>query len=155
MNNIPEKRKYERYDTEVKIYFHVSFDIKTVVKFVVIGKDKKTAQLKKYPAVSKNVSVEGLCFVAAKNLEKGDILYLEVFLPKQKNPILMEGEVRWSLASATAKGKFDTGVRIATIDGRTVADTIYQDDTYHIAWSAVLESVFGNFRRFAEKRLKP
>ena len=69
-------------------------------------------------------------------------------------PIPMEGEVRWSQPSSK-KGCFDTGLRIATVDGKTVSDTIYTDETYHITWSAVLESVFGNFRKFAQNQKNP
>ena len=152
-NPIQEKRQYQRYDTEIKVYFRVSFDIETIVKFMVIGKGKKKTRPKKYSALSKNVSVNGLCFNSDKKLNKGDILFLEVFLPKQKNPISMEGEVRWSQPSGK-KGRFDTGLRIATVDGKTVSDTIYTDETYHITWSAILESVFGNFRKFAQKQKK-
>lgn len=150
-----EKRKYERYATEVDVYFRVSFDIKTIVKFMVVGKDKRQEHHKKYLALSKNVSAEGLCFCAEKKLEKGDILRIEVYLPDQKNPIPMEGEVRWSMPTADASGKFNTGVRIATVNNQSVVNSIHQDDETRIVWSAVLESVFGNFRKFAQKNLKP
>ena len=150
----PEKRKFERYDTEIKIYFQVSFNIKTVVKFIVVGKDKKKTHPKKHLALSKNVSAEGLCFSSVKKLEKGDVLYIEIYLPKQKRPILMEGEVRWSRPVAGTKNKFDTGVHVATVSGKSVSDSIFHDEKNRVVWSAVLESVFGNFRKFAQQNLK-
>lgn len=155
MDKVPvEKRKFERYDTEVKIYFYVSFDIKTIVKFIVVGKDKKKTPDKKYLAFSKNVSAEGLCFTSDKKLKKGNILSIEIYLPKQENPILMEGEVRWSQLVTGATNKFDTGVCVATVKGKSVSDSIYRDEKNRIVWSAVLESVFGNFRKFAQQQLK-
>lgn len=149
-----EKRKYKRYDTEVEVYFRVSFDIKTVVKFMVVGKDKRQEYHKKYSALSKNVSAEGLCFCSEKKLGKGDILKLEVYLPDHKHPILMEGEVRWSMPAAESKDGFNTGVRIATVKKQSVVDTICKDEETGVVWSAVLESVFGNFRKFAQDKLQ-
>jgi len=150
-----EKRKYERFDTEVKIYFKVAYDLKTRVEYQILDEDKKEVSPAKYEAVSKNVSAEGLCFVSNQKLEKGDCLLLEVFLPKQKEPIPMKGEVAWCWSSAistSSENKFDTGVKLLKVDGKSVAESVYRDQEYGVVWSAVLEAVFGNFRIFAQKR---
>lgn len=151
-----ERRKYERYDTEAKIYFHVNFDIKTKVKFQLLDKDIERALSKKYSALSRNISAEGLRFSSDKKLKKGNSLYLELYLPKQKKPIPMTGEVRWSraaLGGAKKKYGFDSGVKLITISGRSVSSSIYYDKDHKVVWSVVLDSVFGNFRRLM-RRLK-
>ena len=89
-----ENRKYSRYDTEVKIYFHVAYDIKTKVRFRLIDKAHHPAS-PQYAAISKNVSAEGICFTSQKKLQKGDLLFLEVFIPDGRDAIPMHGEVRW------------------------------------------------------------
>ena len=161
---VKEKRKYERYDTYAKIYFHVTYDIATKVKFRVIDKVKNKALTKKYEALSKNVSAEGLCFSSAKQLNKGDILYMEVYLPvpedkktplpkKFKKPILMEGEVRWSQASKKQKKEtfYDTGVKLITVNGKAVDESVFLDAINKVVWSVVLESIFGKFKITADK----
>jgi len=152
-----DKRKYERFDTEVKIYFQVSYDLKTRVEYQILDKDKKETASAKYEAVSRNVSAEGLCFTSDKNLEKGELLFLEIYLPKQKEAIPMKGEVVWCRPDSLAKkneGKFDTGVRLIMVDGKSVPESIYRDKEHGVVWSAVLDAVFGNFRIFAQKRNK-
>ena len=147
-----ERRKYERFDTEVKIYFHVDYDIETTVKFQVVDKKKAKASSPKYSALSKNVSAEGLCFTSEKELREYDILLLEVYLPDEKNPILMEGEVRWSQPiSSNETNKFNAGVKLITVNGRSVAESIYYDKANHVIWSIVLESILGSFKKFAQK----
>jgi hypothetical protein len=151
-----ERRKYERYDTEAKVYFRIVYEIKTRVKFQIVDKEERGGLSKKYPAVSKNISVEGLCFCSHKQLEKGDILYLEVYLPHRKQPICMEGKVRWSQPAASKHpegAEFDTGVKLISVEGKSVMASIYYDEANHVVWSAVLESIFGNFRKLAQKNI--
>lgn len=150
-----ERRKYARYETEAKIYFRVTYDIKTKVKFQVIDKEKDKILPPRYSAMSQNVSVEGLCFTSTKNLAQGNILYIEVYLPGRKDPVCTEGEVRWSRATSPdqkMKDKFNTGVKLLRINGCPVAESIYHDQVNRVAWSAVLESIFGSFKMFAASR---
>ena len=147
-----ERRKYERFDTEVKIYFHVDYDIETTVKFQVVDKKKAKASSTKYSALSRNISAEGLCFTSEKKLEERDSLILEVYLPDEKDPIPMEGEVRWSQPiSPNETNKFNTGVKLITVNGKSVATSVYYDKANHVIWSIVLESVLGSFKKFAQK----
>jgi hypothetical protein len=147
-----EKRKYVRYDTELKIYFKVDYSLKTKVEFQILDRRNSYAILsKKYPAVSKNVNVEGLCFTSEKKLKRGDFLYLEVYLPKAKSPIIMEGKVRWSGLSPGKKNKFDTGVKLNFVEGRLVKKSIYYDKENRVFWSVVLETVFSTFKKLTQK----
>ena len=149
-----ERRKYARYDTEAKIYFRVNYDLKTKVKFQVLRDGKKKHLSRKYLALSRDVSAEGLGFSANKRLTKGDFLYLEVYLPKKKKPVHMRGEVRWARPAFRPRKysyKFDTGVKLMAVSGEPVAKSIYFDKKNKVIWSGVLDSVFGNFRKIIQK----
>ena len=155
MKKRDERRKYDRYDTEMRILIEVTYDVRTKVKFQIIDKKAKT-QSPQYSAVSRDLSVEGVGLLTEKELKPGDLLYLEVYLPESHEPIRMEGEVRWSESIKEGeKNKFAVGVLLSTVNGGTVAPTIYYDKSYHIVWSAVLEAVLGSFRLFAQKKNKP
>jgi Tfp pilus assembly protein PilZ len=149
-----ERRKYERYATETKVYFRVVYEIKTKVEFQIVYEGKGNGLSQKYSAISKNVSVEGLCFASNKQLQKGDALYLEVYLPQRKQPIRMQGQVRWSQPISPEEKQihlFDTGVKLTNVEGKSVMASIYYDEANHIVWSVVLDSIFGNFRKLAQK----
>ena len=158
MNNPKEnKRKYERFDTEVKIFFQVNYDIKTIIKFQVIEEFHGKARAEKYSALSKNISAEGVCFVSQEELREGTMLDLEIYLPKASVPVLMVGQVRWSrkfLSEGKVVGCFETGVKVLTVNEKSIGSSIYYDDKNKVVWSAVLESVLGNFRVFAQGRNK-
>ena len=151
-----EKRKYYRHDTEMKIYFQVSYDIRTKVTFQVLDATKQKGISTKYSGLSKNISVEGISFVSKRKLEKGDILLLEVYAPNVEIPVLMDGEVRWShkiSQSPKHKDMFHTGVRLISLNGKSVADSIHYDCEYKVDWSIVLETIFGSFKEMV-KQLK-
>ena len=155
MNHPPEKRRYERYDTEIKLYFDLAFDVETKVRYQLLDKDHKKTLSKKYPALSKNISAEGLSFIAAQPLKKGDYLNLEIYLPKATRPVRMEGEVRWSKNAARGKqtaGAFQTGVLLKKVNGQPVHGTIHFDKEYNVNWSIALESVLGRFKDLAKER---
>lgn len=152
-----ERRRHPRYDAEMKVYFHVKYDIKTRVRFKVLKGDAEH----KYSGLCKNVSAEGLCFVARKRLTPGDLLLIEVYEPMLKTPAIMEAEVRWCRPSSGSKrkgGTFQTGVRVVMVNGRFVRDTIYMDKEYKVVWSDVLDSLFGDFaamiRKIREKKAR-
>jgi hypothetical protein len=111
--------------------------------------------ISKYPAISKNVSLEGLGFVASKPLSEGDLLILELYLPHERNPIHMEGKVCWSKPAEveiqSSKLRFETGVQLIKIEGQTVPETIYFDKEYKILWSKVLDSILGGYRLHVQK----
>jgi hypothetical protein len=151
-----ERRKYERYETKAKVYFRIIYEIETKIEFQIVTKKQEGESLsQKYSAISKNVSVEGLCFASEKQLKKGDMLYLEVYLPRRKNPIHMQGQVRWSQVTSPQQqkeGKYDTGVKLISVEGKSVMASIHYDEANHLIWSVVLESIFGSFRRLIQNK---
>lgn len=150
-----ERRKYDRYETEIKIQFYVSFDMETRIDFRVKEKSTEKYSRQKYSAVSRNVSAEGLCFSSDRKLSQGDILALEVYLPAASEPITMGGEVKWSRrASQKTKEEelYDTGVMLITVNGEPVEKSIVVDNIHNVVWSSVLESIFGNFKHLVLKR---
>lgn len=149
-----EKRKYQRYITEMQVYFRVTYDIRTRLKFQVLDTNKEKRTSRKYSGISENINIEGLCFVSKKKLEKGDMLLLEVYAPNVKVPIQMEGKVRWSQKlpqEAKRRDMFHTGVKLILVSGKSVADSIYYDAKYKVAWSLVLEAVFRSFKAMIER----
>lgn len=145
-----ERRRHTRYDTDMKLYFRVKYDIKTRVRFAVID----GGVVHKYRGLCKNVSAEGLCFVSKKRLDKGDLLLIEVYEPIVKGPVIMEGKVRWCRQfpdDDRKKNMFHAGVLIISVNGTLVRDTIHIDREYKVAWSVVLESLFGNFSAMLRK----
>jgi len=153
-----ERRKYTRYETEVKIYFNVKYDMKTKVEFRLVKKvDHHKVRSKKYEALSKNISAEALCFTSDRKLDIDDILTLEIYVPRTNKPINMEGSVIWSNAINPEEEKdkmFDTAVRLISVDGQPVKDSIYHDKENNVIWSVVLESIFGSFKHAAKELYK-
>lgn len=148
------KRKYDRYDTEARIFFDIGYDLKTKVVFEIVDQDKLLKEHKKHSGVSYNISAQGLCFSSNQKLNLGDMLYLEVYIPNAKNPIFMDGEVRWSKKvsqESDSENVFYTGVAISTVDGTSVTDSIHYDLEYKVNWSIVLEAVFGSFQEMVKK----
>jgi hypothetical protein len=148
-----ERRKYTRYDTEAKIYFCAKYDIKTKIKFKIL--DDEGILARKNAAVSRNVSAEGISFSSNRKLKKGEILYLEIYLPSQKIPVTMTGKVKWShLSSGKPKGsyKFDTGIKLLMVEDKIVSKTIYFDKKHSVYWSVILEYVFGSFSKLVKNK---
>ena len=151
-----ERRRHERYETDVKVEFYVSFDLKTKVDFCVEENVRHGAISRKYSAISRNVSAEGIAFESTKDLNPGDRLYMEVYVPTSKAPIHMEGEVRWCQPMHDpVEGKkiifYDTGVRIFSVEGSSVEKSLFYDKENCIIWSVVLESIFGSFKQLTLK----
>ncbi len=145
-----ERRRHTRYDTEMKVYFDVKYDIKTRVKFAVIDGNV----VHKYSGLCENVSAEGLCFVSKKRLNKGDLLLMEVYEPSVKGPAIMAAQVRWCRQLPDDRRKthmFRAGVRIISVNGKLVHGTIRMDEEYKVVWSNLLDSLFGNFAAMIRK----
>ncbi len=145
-----EKRRFCRYDTDAKVQFYVTFDVHTWVEFQIVGHKPTVKSIKKYTGVSRNVNPEGLAFRSGKKLSKGDRLALFVKVPSSNKSIRMDGEVRWSKPIPGSKN-YDTGVRLTMVEGNSVERSIVIDAKYQVAWSIVLESIFGNFKHLMMK----
>ena len=146
------KRQYVRYETEAKVFFKVSYNVNTIIKFKLLDKIKKKIVSKSYSAMSKNVSAQGLCFTSDKKLNVGDRLLIEVQLPGGNIGVMMEGEVRWSREDTEDPQRLNTGVKLITVNGQDVDSSIHNDPAYNVTWSVVLESVLGNYRIFAQNK---
>ncbi len=145
--NNSEKRRHQRFETGVEVFFQVAYDLKTKVNFQKVEKDTGQVLNRKYSALSRNVSVEGICFTCGHRLNQGELLQLEILSAQNRKPIIMQGEVRWCEATRDDESKFDTGVKINTVNGEGVERTFHSDDTNQIVWSAVLQTVIGDFKR--------
>ena len=158
------KRKYKRYNTEAKIYFDFAYDLETKVKFELVDDKKSSKSKKKYLAVSRNISAEGLCFVSHKDVNLEDQLYLEVFLPSAVEPIHMTGKVKWCdpvsesstyvLDDKENKPMHHIGVILSLVEGDSVYESIHFDKEYGVNWSVVLESVFGSYKMLMGEKYK-
>jgi Tfp pilus assembly protein PilZ len=149
-----DRRKHTRYDTDVKIEFRVPYDFTSEVDFkiteeMIEGRDRT------YIGFSKNISVHGLSFESPKRLEIGDLLWMDLHLPKSDKVVFMQGEVCWCRSiesSMEDKPKFQAGVQIAKVDGLDVEQTIYFDKTYGVVWSELLERVLGAVSKICRKK---
>ena len=65
----------------------------------------------------------------------------------------MIGEVRWCCPAASGKTKdYETGILLTQVEGKNVEDSIIIDPVHKIAWSVVLETVFGKFKHIMVKK---
>jgi len=144
-----EKRQAERYDKEFELTF--DYAAATELKYQV---EEGRNRLKEYEGVSKNISANGLCLTSSHKLAIGQHLHLEIFLSKGVQPIHMDGLVCWCDPSLTGKKKlmFNAGIKLQSVEGKSVDETIHMDEKYHVLWSNVLESVFGTFRKLMQER---
>jgi hypothetical protein len=139
-----EARRFDRYDTEVKIHFYVPYDLTTKVNFQYKKPQADPSLNKHFTGVTRNISAGGLCFISDYRLERGDSLLIDLFLPNEPKPIAMEGEVKWSKAKEDGIN-FYTGVQLVKVSGKPVEESIYFDQDHQVIWSAVLDQVLGNF----------
>jgi Tfp pilus assembly protein PilZ len=152
--SVDNKRKYSRYDTDAKMEFRIPYDFLAEVDFkiteeMIEGRDRT------YLGFSKNISVHGLSFESPKRLEIGDLLWIDLHLPKSDQVVFMQGEVCWCKSIETSmedKSKFQAGVQIAKVDGLDVEQTVYFDKTYGVVWSELLERVLGGIAKISRKK---
>lgn len=101
-----DKRKYVRLNLETRVR-------------VEPARRKKKAELaRKVEGITKNISVEGICFTSESKFKPGTKITVEVFLPEERKSVHLKGEVRWinSIPQEEGKETFDTGVKLYTID---------------------------------------
>ena len=150
-----ERRRAPRYDTDAQIKFYVNFDVRTRVDYRVKKAEADQFSEQKHTGISKNVSVEGLCFSSEVALQKSDGVYMEVFVPQSETPIVMEGTVQWCRPAeeANAAAGFETGVKVRDVNGESVGNTIFFDNIHKLLWSNLLESVFSSFKELSKVRI--
>ncbi len=152
--SVDNKRKYSRYETDAKIEFRVPYDFTAEVDFKITEEMIEGRDLT-YIGFSKNISVHGLSFESPKRLEIGDLLWMDLHLPKSDQVVFMQGEVCWCRSlenSMEGNSKFQAGIQIAKVDGLDVEQTVYFDKTYGVVWSELLERVLGGFAKISRKK---
>ena len=98
-----ERRKYVRLDAGVKI------------NCVTLK-----GQRNKISAVTKNISVQGICFNSKKEIICDTVIEIQIRIPGYSKPIRLKGKVVWSKAIKSEKlgglPTFDTGIKLIDID---------------------------------------
>jgi hypothetical protein len=144
-----EQRKFQRFDSERDVLFDFVYDFESPVTIEKVSDGDSCQGVFRYNAVTKNVSLEGLCFLSEQEVQLGDLLNMEVFIPGDHQPVRLLGEVRWTSPREQAndsRSRFEAGVVLRTVEGKGVRETIRFDEDYHVYWSDVLESILGRFR---------
>lgn len=70
-------------------------------------------------SISKNISVQGICFTTSKDYPVGTYVVLEIFSPTRKIPFNMLAKVRWRnkrIVGESSECMYDTGVEFLKID---------------------------------------
>ena len=101
-----ERRRYVRVDVAAKVIFRVK------------PENKGGAPPEGISAVSKNLSVEGICFTSEQHLAPGTDLELQIVLSSDPEPLILNGEVKWSRPAQKAgspKAMFDIGIELHTL----------------------------------------
>ncbi|MFC1704371.1 PilZ domain-containing protein [Candidatus Omnitrophota bacterium] len=95
----------------------VRFNVQTGVTFQVQQKYQGQTPTENVSAITKNLSVEGVCFLTEKELKQGSMLRMEIAVPSYSEPLHLRGEVIWSIPLGAQGGKqvFETGVKLFTI----------------------------------------
>ncbi len=74
----------------------------------------------KIEAMSKNMSVTGICFTSSEKVEVGAIVGLEIVLQEIHLPVHLDGVVAWSKETVVQSGEHDTiydvGVKLINLD---------------------------------------
>lgn len=99
-----DRRRYMRLEVGAKVNFRIK------------EQKKERAHPEKVSAISRNMSVEGICVRTDRRVASGTELELEVFLPSESEPLLLRGQAKWSQPVQTKEGKemFDIGVQLFT-----------------------------------------
>ena len=111
---------------------YVRFNVKTEVKFQAQQKYQGQTPSENVSAITKNLSVEGVCFLTDKGLDPGNMLKLEIVVPDQPEVLHLRGEVMWSIPVSLPDGKqgYETGVKLFTIkqsDETRFIEYVYQE----------------------------
>lgn len=137
------QRSHHRHPAKHRAPVNFIYDIDAKVDVHPAG-EPAPSKLSKCHGVCKNISAEGLCFMSGQKLAKGKKLSLEFYVSDGKPPLRLKGSVRWSRAvtgGGTAPSLFDTGLKLITIEGRRVHDSVHYDKMYKLYWSDVLELI--------------
>jgi len=144
------QRTHRRHPLKNKALVNFNYDFRAELD-VSSAEEPVRPDAIKCHGVCKNISAEGLCFVSRKRLKRGEKLDLKFYISADNPPLHMQGNVRWSKAvpgSRPLYSQFDTGLKLITIEGKAVHDSIYFDEKYKLYWSDVLELISGKWKQF-------
>lgn len=102
-----EKRKYAR------------LDIRSRVNISIMETPEGERPVDRFQAIGENIGVEGIKLNTSEQLDTGMVLDLEIYMPGQKEPISLEGEVRWCNPAGTGEDgekTYDVGVKFLDVD---------------------------------------
>ena len=142
-DKMQERRRSERYFSDLKVYFDTPYKINTKIEILPDFKVKE-----KVDGLTQNVSTEGLCFISDKSFKEGDGAHVILHVPRIRKLAKLEAEVRWCRRSAEEEektiGDFVTGVRVVMLNGESVFQSIHFNRYRQREWSNLLEQVFGD-----------
>ncbi len=147
-----EKRVNPRYKADVDLQFLYAYDLEADLEYS--HKEEGQKQTKKYLARSRNISSQGVSFVAAHEVKHGDELVVDIIMPGM-SAVSMQGCVRWCKQSENIReGDFNyvVGLEVTKVKGKPVLETVYYDQDYHVYWSLVLEAVLGGYRIYSQNK---
>lgn len=142
-----EKRKCVRLEPQTGNQLNFVYDFESSIQIELNEPNNEQKHI--YKGIAKNISADGICIHSDYQLNIGKTVEIEYFLPGEEKSIHMKGEVRWSKIISDAvedTSGFDAGLRLISVEGESVQQSIYFDDEYHVYWSNVLESVLGRYR---------
>jgi len=148
-----DKRNYHRHPLKDKALINFIYDFYAKVDVHSAEMPTKPKALKCH-GVCKNISAEGICFASEIRLKRGEKLDLEFYIANSQSPIHMQGNVRWSKKapeSQSTYSQYDTGLKLTTIEGKDVCDSVHYDEKYRLYWSDVLELISGEWKQFIEE----
>lgn len=98
-----EKRKHPRIKLSLSVHYKVVNEIDESYKMLEQKRSAKRGN-------SENISSEGLCLVCDKQLDRGDILKIEMKLPGNETNIKAFAEVVWVSDEGVPEGSHGAGL---------------------------------------------
>ena len=96
---LPERRRFIRIDTPLRVKIHAEGRIDEVV--------------------TKNISPIGMRFEIGKEIKNSDKLDLSLYIPTSESPIRLKGKVAWQRrTSLEDKAPYDVGLEIVEIEDK-------------------------------------
>lgn len=145
------QRKHERHDYREQVYFDFIYDFQAKVEFEPRPEDSAKDSPQRHEGITRNISTQGLCLTTDVPVAAHSFLDIHVYLQTRDEPVRLQGEVRWNKIIAVDQNgnkRFDVGVHLTGVNGKSVQDTIHFDENYHVYWSDVLELLLGEFRKY-------
>ncbi|MFH1996742.1 MAG: PilZ domain-containing protein [Candidatus Omnitrophota bacterium] len=101
-----ERRRYIRVEAQAEVKFEL--------QHLAISKES----IHKTPAIAKNLSIEGVCFICERDIAKGTVISLNILLPLEDRPLRLDGQIAWSRPLELSSGRKmrEIGVKIFSLE---------------------------------------